>query len=124
AVQPDAQAADMVLGPTVTGFETDGNIRVSGANEPAVAVTETDARGRNSNVVEDTCDFVARHFRANGSFEFLDELSRFFDASAGSSAQVESKTAGIHIRKEILAELRNDQPRTDTKEDKTNRKSS
>ena len=54
-----------------------------------------------------------RHDLADGLLHLLDEAHGFLDARAAARAQMQAELAAIHLREEILPELRDEQQRAE-----------
>ena len=102
----------------------DQHIGISGPNQAAVAVTETDAGRRNADVVENAAQLFGRDFLANGRLNLINQFGGFLNAGPAAGPKVKPELAGIHVWKKILSKLRHQQPRANAKRQKPDRKGS
>src|SRR4051794_10843339 len=119
AIELLAQAPDITAGRSVSGLERDQHVGIAGADQTAVAVAQANARIWNSNIVENPAEFFGRNFTPNRCFHLFDQADGLFNSCPAPGAQVQPKLPGIDRGEEILAQLRDQKPRTEAKRQET-----
>ncbi len=107
------QRAHVVRGPVVLFFQRDEDVCVGRPGKSRAIVDIVDVAEWQSNVVEDIVDFRRRNSLPNAGLYLVGQTGGLLDTRSSFCAHMQNELAAVCIRKEVLAEERNEREGTE-----------